>query len=215
MATMNKVELKDIQTIARKLFHSGIDACSKNDIASYLDTTIRFLISMYPKEIGSIYKEKPKIVKPTEKCAICFDTVEEKEAKVTECNHVFHKNCLDKWIREFDAKTTSPTCPCCRKTITVPVNEEEEFRQACIYIERGRRMYNIRRVSRSIKWYELAVVTVRGLIHKTNDKNKVLFYIDSIMIWNRRIRNMRAELLNARQSIITQMSIPSFNITLH
>ena len=40
-------------------------------------------------------------------CSICLDVMET-DVLVLECNHIFHKNCLKKWI-----------CPICRTSINV------------------------------------------------------------------------------------------------
>ena len=44
-------------------------------------------------------------------CPICFESVNEFNITTTNCNHSFHKKCLDIWLEEnFD-------CPMCRKLI--------------------------------------------------------------------------------------------------
>lgn len=49
-------------------------------------------------------------------CSICLDVLKkEGEECVTtyECNHIFHLNCLNSWVR------TSPSCPLCRHELRV------------------------------------------------------------------------------------------------
>lgn len=45
-------------------------------------------------------------------CPICLCPVPEYMATKTSCNHVFHNDCLDQWI-----KYDKHTCPMCRKNI--------------------------------------------------------------------------------------------------
>ena len=51
-------------------------------------------------------------------CSVCidnFDTTEKDVVKLKNCNHIFHKECIDKWIK------INRTCPICRKDV---VNDE-------------------------------------------------------------------------------------------
>jgi len=43
-------------------------------------------------------------------CTICLDNFEDNEKIILlECNHNFHKNCIEKWLKEYSYK-----CPLCR-----------------------------------------------------------------------------------------------------
>src|SRR5271157_4317676 len=56
-------------------------------------------------------------------CTICLDEEIRCNDK-TECDHFFHKTCLDLWFREND------TCPFCRKNVrphVLEVNDEESY----------------------------------------------------------------------------------------
>ena len=48
-------------------------------------------------------------------CSICLETFDGKQdiVKTFECNHHFHLNCLNQWVKK------SPTCPNCRKDLQV------------------------------------------------------------------------------------------------
>ena len=47
-------------------------------------------------------------------CAICFEYIlSEDKFQVPECNHAFHKGCIQKWKRQND------TCPTCRGRISI------------------------------------------------------------------------------------------------
>ncbi|CAN4122253.1 unnamed protein product [Withania somnifera] len=53
-------------------------------------------------------------------CAVCLCDFEEgdKGRKIESCNHIFHENCLDKWLMHGKGQ---PTCPLCRSVI-IPEN---------------------------------------------------------------------------------------------
>lgn len=45
-------------------------------------------------------------------CSICFDDFSnDDKISITECNHSYHTNCIEKWIKN------KRTCPICRRTI--------------------------------------------------------------------------------------------------
>ena len=47
-------------------------------------------------------------------CPICFENLRSsKDIVTTNCNHIFHKDCLDSWL------IYSNTCPCCRFQLRV------------------------------------------------------------------------------------------------
>lgn len=60
-----------------------------------------------------------KIVKPItpsnldDKCPICYESFRGKNNVITECHHIFHNECLLKWLTE---KCQQPNCPICRKS---------------------------------------------------------------------------------------------------
>merc|ERR1711933_124408 len=43
------------------------------------------------------------------KCTICRDEMSGHNTAMLKCNHAFHKNCIEKWLKN------SKTCPNCRK----------------------------------------------------------------------------------------------------
>lgn len=59
--------------------------------------------------------------RPEPECSVCL-TEFEPNAEINDlpCGHLFHKNCLEKWLRYWNV-----TCPLCR-TRMVPPEEEEE-----------------------------------------------------------------------------------------
>ena len=44
-------------------------------------------------------------------CAICLGTVESRNIKTLKCNHCFHKECIDTWLKNHI------TCPYCRAIV--------------------------------------------------------------------------------------------------
>jgi len=43
-------------------------------------------------------------------CSICFCEIEEKDKIITNCRHIYHKECLEKWFK------ISHRCPLCRES---------------------------------------------------------------------------------------------------
>lgn len=64
-------------------------------------------------------------VDPPESCAVCLYEFEggEEIRWLTNCKHIFHRSCLDRWM-DHDQKT----CPLCR-TPFVPDEMKDEFNQ--------------------------------------------------------------------------------------
>ena len=44
-------------------------------------------------------------------CPICFDKITRVDKTVLKCNHLFHKECIDKWFKK------SHCCPLCRDSL--------------------------------------------------------------------------------------------------
>ncbi|RAL51049.1 hypothetical protein DM860_005405 [Cuscuta australis] len=66
-----------------------------------------------------------ELVDPPESCAVClyeFDGGDEIR-RLTNCRHVFHRGCLDRWM-DHDQKT----CPLCR-TPFIPGDMQESFNE--------------------------------------------------------------------------------------
>ena len=47
--------------------------------------------------------------KPQDECPICLEKINENKASLNDCVHVFHLNCIRKWLER------KKTCPVCRK----------------------------------------------------------------------------------------------------
>ena len=55
-----------------------------------------------------------KVEAPDCECSICWSDIEPRDVKKTSCKHVFHKECLKKWLER------NPSCPNCRSIILRP-----------------------------------------------------------------------------------------------
>ena len=52
-----------------------------------------------------------------EECSICFEPLQlfsEKEISKLGCDHKFHKECIEDWMKTVVSKNTNVTCPLCR-----------------------------------------------------------------------------------------------------
>lgn len=58
-------------------------------------------------------KENDELIKKGESCNICFSSYccGEYKRTIPSCKHVFHKKCVDKWLK------TNGTCPLCRDNL--------------------------------------------------------------------------------------------------
>ena len=66
--------------------------------------------------LKSVYKIDIKVntlllitrIKMTDECTICLLNYNEETKKATECHHIFHQECIDRWLQ------TNNSCPLCR-----------------------------------------------------------------------------------------------------
>lgn len=67
-------------------------------------------IESYPKTLLGESRRLPRANDNT--CSICLGEYQPKEAlrTIPECNHYFHANCIDEWLK------LNATCPVCRKS---------------------------------------------------------------------------------------------------
>ena len=56
------------------------------------------------------------IQEPSYNCTICMDEITRYDKKILNCNHNFHRTCINEWLREND------TCPICRAPQTINNN---------------------------------------------------------------------------------------------
>ncbi|WCJ18641.1 RING/U-box superfamily protein [Euphorbia peplus] len=65
------------------------------------------------KEAIDMIVNSEKVVTEKENCGVCLEEVGEIGVGMPCCDHVFHKNCIQKWL------TISHTCPLCRSELPV------------------------------------------------------------------------------------------------
>lgn len=73
------------------------------------------------KCINKLNKENKKFIDKECECSIClesFDKNNDKNLVYLKCKHVFHKNCLQKWVGSQCEENNIINCPLCRDTIT-------------------------------------------------------------------------------------------------
>ncbi|RWR87710.1 E3 ubiquitin-protein ligase RHA1B-like protein [Cinnamomum micranthum f. kanehirae] len=66
-------------------------------------------------------------------CAVCFSRLQmcREIRKLSNCSHVFHVGCLDKWLDQGHM-----TCPVCRSTLLAEEGGEKEGRKDSWMVER-------------------------------------------------------------------------------
>ncbi|CAJ2667782.1 unnamed protein product [Trifolium pratense] len=86
-------------------------------------TTRRYIKFIEEKNPTIRYTKKMKSNSHGE-CSVCLCEFEEGvKIRKLKCNHTFHKDCLDKWLKDYVA-----TCPLCRNQV-LPEHVVSEHRQ--------------------------------------------------------------------------------------
>lgn len=63
-------------------------------------------------------------------CSVCLDDIDENsQILLEECNHLFHKECLNRWITASSNSTPTYMCPLCRTPIYKPQEIEAYIRE--------------------------------------------------------------------------------------
>ena len=65
------------------------------------------------------FKKAPIGIKDeNEKCVICFENfIHNESIKMTNCFHIFHYECIKKWIKSKEELDETPDCPICRREL--------------------------------------------------------------------------------------------------
>jgi len=65
------------------------------------------------------FKKAPIGIKDeNEKCVICFENfIHNESIKMTNCFHIFHHECIKKWIKSKEELDETPDCPICRREL--------------------------------------------------------------------------------------------------
>lgn len=70
------------------------------------------ILKLYDKQLKKMIYSKSQFKDAFTSCVICFDEFHAStEIRETECNHLFHPQCLLGWIKQ---KMPTPDCPTCR-----------------------------------------------------------------------------------------------------
>ena len=71
-----------------------------------------------------------------EECSICFEEIKNNNFKTLNCGHIFHKNCIDSWLK------INPICPYCReytnKYFECSIKTKYLFKKCRIYIDENK-----------------------------------------------------------------------------
>jgi hypothetical protein len=55
---------------------------------------------------------------PAEPCSICYQSLSGSRPRIMlNCNHGFHRDCIDRWTTIQQQQSMTPTCPLCRNPI--------------------------------------------------------------------------------------------------
>ena len=63
------------------------------------------------KQLADYVEKEERIEKMEEECSICYENISTSESVKLKCNHIFHKECMEQWVKK------SGTCPLCRYNI--------------------------------------------------------------------------------------------------
>ena len=82
---------------------------SLNNRIYKLHTTINMNQLLKILNLNSFYKYKENSI--IKECSICYENISTSESVKLKCNHIFHKECMEQWVKK------SGTCPLCRYNI--------------------------------------------------------------------------------------------------
>ena len=79
------------------------------------------------RNINLISEPQNRVIREPITCSICLDNIPNSDIKELRCNHKFHRNCINIWLRENN------TCPLCRQlqgsNRNVSMNNRENNRE--------------------------------------------------------------------------------------
>lgn len=106
--------LKSLKTELRK--YGGKLSGKKQELIDRLDRLVSCNATYKDFPYGQVSELYLKNLKKNKKvcdvdCCICMDSIFVDECKKTECKHMFHEGCLNRWLEE------SSSCPLCRAQI--------------------------------------------------------------------------------------------------
>jgi len=122
MATSNDLQLFVIKFNCCATTQQG-NSCKKSGTCLMNDG--KYYCWLHQRIKDKTFKRKPKddtdfikIDSKNDECSICYNVLcDPHNIAITNCNHVFHFDCLDKW--QNVQVSFSKTCPICRKRMTI------------------------------------------------------------------------------------------------
>jgi hypothetical protein len=93
-------------------------------------------------------------------CSICLDACTQESSRTLECQHEFHKACIDAWIRK------SNHCPLCKRSVDVSTMDIEQANTANPPIQTEPRCRE--RDLRILSLFLLLVIVLIGIVTLTS-----------------------------------------------
>jgi hypothetical protein len=82
------------------------------------DRSARFTETSRSPYVVRNYSSENVVLREPSTCSICFESISNRNKKSLNCNHYFHRNCINTWLREQN------NCPLCRASQST--SEESE-----------------------------------------------------------------------------------------
>ncbi len=120
---------------------------------------------IYSKE----YENKNKI---NNKCSICLEKffINISNISITPCNHIFHSNCLQRWLKKNYLR---PKCPNCNYNLFMNRNIQRKSFYSCYNDVRRNSKYNIKN-KKSIKTVVSNKIYIHSLFKTETNKNNFI-----------------------------------------
>ena len=98
-----------IRQIRERLQHQEEENAQLNDEENLI---LNELVDVQFKNVSENVKEG------NEKCVICYENfLKDENIKMTTCFHLFHFNCIKKWVQSKNRSIEPPDCPICRRKL--------------------------------------------------------------------------------------------------
>ena len=98
-----------IRQIREGLQHQEEENAQLNDEENLI---LNELVDVQFKNVSENVKEG------NEKCVICYENfLKDENIKMTTCFHLFHFNCIKKWVQSKNRSIEPPDCPICRRKL--------------------------------------------------------------------------------------------------
>ncbi|CAI0428488.1 unnamed protein product [Linum tenue] len=135
MATMIPTIFSELYTVA--LFFSSLLLLKFRVLLRSLPGSDRPAAQFDQNRVSSIEAKFPAVPyysgpKSAAECAVCLsDFCRGESVRTLSCKHVFHRDCLDRWLTS-PAGLAVPSCPLCRTRLALPAPEEGKGTAAAV-----------------------------------------------------------------------------------